>query len=156
MQDLEMIEKTARELIAEHAPEGWSFAWSRATETYGHCDYKAKTIRISKPNAAHQQLSQTFDTVLHEIAHAIVGPGHGHGCEWMIIARRLGASPVASQAETADVPLRSVAAPWVGTCPAGHVSPQRFYRKPKRRYSCSACSPRWSEDHILTYTKEAS
>ena len=36
------------------------------------------------------------DTVLHEIAHALVGPEARHGPEWKAIAKRLGATPRAN------------------------------------------------------------
>ena len=29
-------------------------------------------------------------TTIHELAHAILGPGHGHGKEWKVMAERLG------------------------------------------------------------------
>ena len=34
--------------------------------------------------------SDIRDTLLHEIAHAIVGPGHGHDALWQTAARRIG------------------------------------------------------------------
>ena len=34
--------------------------------------------------------SEIRDTLLHEIAHAIVGPGHGHDALWQTAARRIG------------------------------------------------------------------
>ena len=34
--------------------------------------------------------SDIRDTLLHEIAHAIVGPGHGHDAVWQTAARRIG------------------------------------------------------------------
>ena len=37
--------------------------------------------------------SDVRDTILHEIAHAIVGPGHGHDAVWQTAERRIGCTP---------------------------------------------------------------
>ena len=33
------------------------------------------------------------DTILHEVAHALVGPGHGHDTVWKATAAQVGARP---------------------------------------------------------------
>src|SRR4051812_26070220 len=50
----------------------------------GYCDLKNKVIRID--NGVGRQFRQTL---LHEIAHALRGPG-GHDMEWINIADKLG------------------------------------------------------------------
>jgi predicted SprT family Zn-dependent metalloprotease len=129
--------------------------WNGVVGFMGSTNFTTKTITLSKPNVLHHGAAEAEDTIRHEIAHALAGPGFGHGPEWKAIARSIGARPEPAFEDT-GVTLREALAPWVGTCPAGHVSGYRFFRKPRKRYSCPTCNPRgWSADHIITYTKEA-
>ena len=56
----------------------------------GLCVYKDKCIIL---NAAHidiHPIDEVYNTIRHEIAHAIVGPGFGHGLVWEEKAREVG------------------------------------------------------------------
>lgn len=56
----------------------------------GLCVYRDKSIIL---NAAHIDIHPTaevINTILHEIAHAIVGPGHAHNSTWETKAREIG------------------------------------------------------------------
>lgn len=154
MRTVAEIEAEAKRLIAELAPEGYTFRWNNQRTTFGITYYgNLKRIELSKPRALHEPWEETLDTILHEIAHAIVGPGEHHGPAWRAQARRIGAVPRAVMAEPKDG-LREATAQWVGRCQYGHESSHRFFRRPSREYSCSQCSPRWKPEFILTYTKE--
>src|ERR1043165_1542758 len=62
---------------------------------YGLCSYKDKCIIL---NAFHIDTHPDFevkDTINHEVAHALVGPGHGHDFTWKDKAIQLGATPTA-------------------------------------------------------------
>lgn len=149
------IEAEAKRLLAENGLDDWSFQWSHNRTGYaGYTNCTTKTIVISKPHALNHSDAEVNDTIRHEIAHALAGYKAGHGPEWKILAQQLGAKP--QQYMVIEGPgLRETLAPWVGRCPAGHESEYRYFRKPKKRRSCSTCDPRWNPDHQLTYTKEA-
>lgn len=87
---------------------------ARMTTTYGCCDYHKREIRISGPLAAINTAAQTLDTIAHEVAHAIAGPGSGHGPAWKAACALTGARPVACY--SGDVV--AVSQRWVGTCRA--------------------------------------
>lgn len=56
----------------------------------GLCVYKDKSIIL---NAAHIDIhpyDEVVNTIKHEVAHAIVGPGHGHDSIWEAKAREVG------------------------------------------------------------------
>lgn len=80
---------------------GWTFKWNTRKRAYGLCSYRDKTIQLSKPLTAHMTEAEVKDTILHEIAHALVGPGHGHGKVWKAMARKIGANPQATAATEA-------------------------------------------------------
>lgn len=72
---------------------GWRFKLSRGVRVLGTCSYSRRQIRISKHHIELGTDEEVIDTIKHEIAHAIVGPGYGHGDVWKAAARRLGAIP---------------------------------------------------------------
>ena len=55
-------------------------------------------------------LRQVTDTILHEIAHALAGPGAGHGPAWKATASRLGATPKSCAPESDEARRRREAA----------------------------------------------
>ena len=78
----------------ELTEQGWSFVWdTRAVRRYGQCRYRSKEIGITKKLANINTIEETKDVVLHEIAHALVGRGHGHDFVWKRMCRKVGAKP---------------------------------------------------------------
>ena len=78
----------------ELTEQGWSFVWdTRAVRRYGQCRYRSKEIGITKKLANINTIEETKDVVLHEIAHALVGRGHGHDHVWKRMCRKVGAKP---------------------------------------------------------------
>lgn len=85
----------ALSLMDEHGitTRGWTFRFDGAQSRMGLCSYRSKTISVSRHFAAEADDAQLRDVVLHEIAHALVGPGHHHDHVWKDRARQLGATP---------------------------------------------------------------
>ncbi len=110
--DLQKAEQLARELLKEHGLDDWSFVWKRGIHKIGVCRYSSKRIELSKDLTAVNEEYHIIDTVKHEIAHALVGKGFGHGSTWRIKAIEIGCTP----SSTAD---KSLIIPWkyLGTCP---------------------------------------
>ena len=74
--------------------ENWVFVWdTRAVRRYGQCRYSKKEIGVTKVLANLNTIEETKDVVLHEIAHALTGPGHGHDFVWKRMCRKVGARP---------------------------------------------------------------
>ena len=93
--------------------QGWTFQWDRAKQRFGQCTYHNKLIKMSRELTELNTEEQFTDTLRHEIAHAIVGPGHHHNTKWKVAAIQVGAKPERCYS-SADV-IESKA-PWVGTC----------------------------------------
>ena len=102
--NLESIEYLAYKLLAEHNLPNWDFAFNDRKRTVGLCSYQKSTIYISKGFAVGMEEHQIKDTLLHEIAHALVGPGHGHNHVWQAMAVKIGATPSARLPKTAKAP----------------------------------------------------
>lgn len=91
--DLEQARRKARVLMDEHGLEDWAFAFDRATKRAGCCHYSKRTITLSRSITRLNDWSEVGDTVRHEIAHALVGPGVGHRRAWKAMAVKVGATP---------------------------------------------------------------
>lgn len=89
------VETLARRLMDEHDLTDWTFTVSsRLHYCYGQCDQIDKVITVSQHHIDEQTLDEVRDTILHEIAHALVGRFvKPHGKEWKAMAVRLGANP---------------------------------------------------------------
>lgn len=87
--------RLAEGLMADHGlpASGWTFTFDSAERRMGVCRYQSRSIGISRLFAAEASEREVRDVALHEIAHALVGPGHKHDHVWKAKARQIGATP---------------------------------------------------------------
>ncbi|MGD8149978.1 SprT-like domain-containing protein [Ornithinimicrobium sp. Y1694] len=148
--NLKDAERLARDLLAEHALSGWTFRFDRAKVRAGACHHRTREITLSPHVTAAHDEAQVRETLLHEIAHALVGPQHGHDSVWRARAIAIGAtgSRCYEAGETPVVPGR-----WQGSCPAGHVVHR--HRRPTRVLVCTRCPGRSRADvlgRVISWT----
>ena len=136
----------ARRLLDEHGLSSWTVALDSAKARAGLCRFDRRQITLSRHLVRLHETDEVADTVLHEIAHALVGPGHGHDAVWRARARALGAS--AQRCVPADRPR--IRGDWLGRCPAGHET--TAHRRPLRVKSCARCSPAFSIRAVFSWT----
>ena len=157
MAELDRVRIWGEALIRMHLDESWTFGFDNAKRRAGQCDYRTKRISVSRYLAARFDDDEIHQVLLHEIAHALAGHEAGHGAGWKRVARELGyVGGTTHHGETA-----TELAPWVGRCPAGHVTYR--HRRPSRATSCAKCSrsydPRfqfeWTRREITSATKLA-
>ena len=139
----------ANALIDLHLDRGWSFAFDNAKTRAGLCNYTDKRISVSKYLAARYEDDEIHQVLLHEVAHAIAGTRAGHGPKWKAVAKELGYEGKRLH----DGEIAGELAPWVGTCPAGHLHYR--YRKPARALSCGQCSKRFSPANAIRWEQRA-
>src|SRR4051794_40057748 len=87
------VRQLALERMTQHGLHGWSFAFNRRKRAMGLCRYSRKTIELSIYLVDRNGFEEILDTILHEIAHALVGPCHGHDAVWKAKCREVGAKP---------------------------------------------------------------
>jgi predicted SprT family Zn-dependent metalloprotease len=123
----------AQQLMSEHGLSHWHCEFDRAVRRFGFCTYGIRTITLSKKLTLLNSEAEVRNTILHEIAHALVGPNHGHDRVWKAKAMELGCNG----SRCCD---RSVVAPstkWIAECPGC----RRVVRRHRRRIaSCGRCS----------------
>lgn len=72
--------------------QGWKFKISNTKTALGRCSHMRKEVEFSK-HYLHIDDDEILDTILHEIAHALIDPKHGHDYMWKMMARKVGANP---------------------------------------------------------------
>ena len=90
--DLNRAQQLAVELMEKHdlMERGWRFGFDTAKRRFGCCNYSYKQITLSKALVLVNDEARIKNTILHEIAHAIVGRGHGHNNVWKRKAIEIG------------------------------------------------------------------
>lgn len=91
-------QKICDDKLREHGlySKGWRTCFTKADNFLARCYYDEKRIQINVIMLQSVSEADYMQTVLHEIAHALIGPGFGHGPEWINKAKEIGLSdPVA-------------------------------------------------------------
>ncbi|GAA5152975.1 hypothetical protein GCM10025768_21950 [Microbacterium pseudoresistens] len=147
MADLDRVRTWGEALIRLHLDESWRFGFDSAKRRAGLCNYRDKRITVSKYLAARFDDDEIHQVLLHEVAHALAGHAAAHGPAWKTVAEGLGyVGGTTHDGETA-----TELAPWVGRCPAGHITYR--HRRPTRPTSCARCSRRFDERHAFRWTR---
>ncbi|MGZ4536669.1 MAG: SprT-like domain-containing protein [Nocardioidaceae bacterium] len=144
--DLGRAYALATGLLEEHGLHGWTVVFDTAKRRAGICRFDDRQIGLSGPLTRLHDEAEVRDTVLHEVAHALVGPRHAHDAVWAAQARAIGGT--AERCLSAEAPR--VEAPWVGVCPAGHTVER--HRRPERVLACRTCAPRFDVRHVFEWT----
>lgn len=145
--DLVVAVTLAEELLAAHGLNDWQVRLDAARRRAGVCHFDTRVIGLSAPLTRLHDEAEVRDTILHEIAHALAGPRHGHDATWRRIAQQIGCS--GERCMPADAP--AVATAWLGVCPAGHTVGR--HRRPERVMTCRKCSDSFDLEHLFTWTR---
>ena len=82
----------ARSEMDKNGLVDWKLDLDHAKVRAGACFFREKKISFSRNFIKNSNDSDIYDTILHEIAHALVGPKHGHDIVWKKMAKNLGCS----------------------------------------------------------------
>ena len=132
--NLHEAEELARQKMNEHGLYAWSFEFDRSVNRRGLCNYSAKKISLSKSLTQIRTEEAVLNTILHEIAHAIVGPFNGHGKVWFNKAVSIGCNGERCSSDVHE----AIQPAFVGTCPGCSRTIERHRRK---NISCGKCLP---------------
>ena len=120
--------RAARHLTTSAPATRWRFRFESARSRAGVCRQNTRIIALSVSYVLRAPWDDIRDTLLHEIAHAIVGPGHGHDAAWQTAARahRLHGEALQhrhAQPEAVDGGVPPVPRPMVPPTPDGESTP---------------------------------
>ncbi|MGN6753177.1 MAG: SprT-like domain-containing protein [Intrasporangium sp.] len=143
--DLSEALSLARELVRAHRLDGWTVGLDRAKARAAACHFRDRRITLSSHLTALHEQDEVRDSILHEIAHALVGPRHGHDEVWRATAIAIG-----STGSRCVEGGPAVSGNWWGTCRAGHHTTR--HRRPERVMTCARCSSTFDVRYLLAWT----
>jgi hypothetical protein len=82
----------ARSEMDKYGLSDWKLELDYAKVRAGACHFTEKKISFSRYFVKYADELDINDTILQEIAHALVGPRHGHDKVWKNMAKKLGCS----------------------------------------------------------------
>lgn len=124
-------QQMALELMNKHGIHGWHFEFDRSVSRFGVCKFRSLTIGLSRRLTSLNGVEHVRDTILHEIAHALVGAHHGHDHAWKAKAAEIGAKP--ERCYRSDE-VKNVYR-WVGSCSdCGHQFGRHRMSRVRRMY----------------------
>jgi predicted SprT family Zn-dependent metalloprotease len=130
-------QELAVRMLADHGLTDWSFVFNRSKRQMGCCRFGPKVIELSRHFVERNTQDLIYDTLLHEIAHALVGPGHGHDAVWKAMCLRVGAKPERLSNEP-DMPQGR----WQAICGSCGMRHHKHRRpKHKKGWFCCRCGP---------------
>jgi predicted SprT family Zn-dependent metalloprotease len=87
---LKEVENFAKGLLLHFGLVDWHFKFDNSKSRAGCCHGKDKHISVSRYYATKAHYKDLVNTLLHEIAHALVGTHHKHDDVWRQKARLIG------------------------------------------------------------------
>src|SRR5215467_3138637 len=96
-----------RSKLEEHKLDGWSIRLNQnaAAPFLALCSHRDKCIILNAHHVDQHPEVELTNTILHEIAHALVGPNHGHDEVWAAKAKEIGCDNVQACANFGLNPL---------------------------------------------------
>lgn len=133
------IERRTLALLRKHGLTDWVVTFDQSTSRAGQCNHSWKRITFGIPFMQTAGEEQVKNTILHEVAHAVVGPKQGHGSVWKAFFISIGGNGSAhSEAPQSMYTHENFL--WIGTCACcGAVTGMK--RAPQNVYGCVACPP---------------
>ncbi len=152
--NLHSAKTLAIELMTKHKlyDMGYRFLFNQSKYSAGYCKYNSRKIELSQPLTEQSNDLDVRDTILHEIAHALVGSGHGHDAVWRRKALEIGCNGKrcygGDNKDSTDAAYKMLAK-YKGTCVGGHDHYRN--RKPTVKQSCHSCCKRYNEKFLITW-----
>lgn len=130
-------QKLALHLLSFYDLESWSFRFDHAKKRFGCCNFNTRIISLSRHLVELNSEEKVRDTLLHEIAHALVGPRHAHDKVWKAKVKEIGGKPERCVGEDVLIPKGK----YTASCPS---CGKNFQAQRKRRIACGKCCKQYN------------
>ena len=139
----------ALELMKQHGLEyRFRFEFDNAKRRFGSCRFNPRFITLSKHLTQLNDYKVVKNVILHEIAHALVGPENGHNWVWKQTAIEIGCDGERCYSKEDTILVERTL---IAKCPNCGKEYYRF-RKPRKQYSCGKCSGgSYNEKYLLEF-----
>lgn len=154
---LNYANQALRELGLNVAGFGWRFGTNTNKSSLGRCIYSKRTLELSRHFLGAVPVTDMWNTVLHEIAHAIAGPYAGHGHLWKRIHTALGGTAEATATLDAEAREKVQArSKWHGVCPAdpSHTFARHRMTASVRTSACPHHGRDYNPDFRIKWTQQ--
>lgn len=134
----------------------WSFGFNNNKRRFGVCKGNKKRIEISACLTERNEEIYFLDTLLHEIAHALVGTMHKHNQVWRMKAIEIGCCGDRTCSDMIAKPEGR----YKYECPNCHNVINQYRRtKPNRQMACKKCCDKfnggkWKKEYVLFEVKK--
>ena len=135
----------AKEIMNKHGLLNWTLRLGTAKRQNGSCFTHKKRITLSKNYISLNTEELVIDTILHEIAHALVGSNHGHDNVWKQKCIEIGARPVRTKDN-----IVSVVGKYDYKCKKCEII-VHAHRQKRREIACADCCNKYNNGR---FTKE--
>lgn len=138
--------RMAREIMREHGLHDWALRISSAKKAQGSCSYTKREIALSGVFIRLNDAPRVRLTILHEVAHALVGRQAGHGPIWRNKCIEIG-----GDGKQYATNLNVLA--WVGRCTRPECGGKvcgHFSRRPTKTYVHATCQSmvKWTQEVV--------
>ena len=137
-------------LMEQHGliDNGWHFEFDNAKRRFGVCKNYSKLIGLSKHLVELNDEAKVKDTILHEIAHALVGNKNGHNWVWRDKALEIGCN---GERCYSSKDVATPEAKYEAVC-VGCGDVYKKHKRPTKNASCGKCSNgRYNETYKLVW-----
>jgi predicted SprT family Zn-dependent metalloprotease len=146
---LSQARKLARQLMNQHQLFNWKLKFDNAKRRFGQCLYNRKTLSFSQILIKLNTQDKVKNTILHEIAHALIGNNEGHGRVWKNKALSIGCT--ATRCSQNVITPKSKYVYQCNNC----KDTFDYHRKKRSKSACAACcnkhnNGKYSSSFILT------
>lgn len=93
MPTVQEVHAYAVEMLVQHGLPDWKIRWNRSVRNAGETTSNNKTITLSAVAFEQWDWALVEELLIHEIAHALVGPRHQHDPRWRKMVHQLGGTP---------------------------------------------------------------
>ncbi len=138
------ITKLAKQLMTKHGlvQQGWKFEFDdKVIRRAGLCDPTKKRISMTGYFADHEKEFEIKDTILHEIAHALVGTKNGHNKIWKAKAIEIGGTGERLYHGKIGTNPQTKIKKYIGRCPGCDRTLKSRVRK---NCSCGSCDKNYN------------
>jgi predicted SprT family Zn-dependent metalloprotease len=139
--DIEKAYRLGRAKMDEHGLQTWDLMFDSARSRFGCCFHHKKLITLSKCLTELNVEAHVLDTILHEIAHALVKDGHSK--KWKQKALEIGCNGKRCYSDEVVQPASNYSA----TCSRCGFT---YYRTRKTKSSTRyyVCTPCYRKDKV--------
>ena len=150
---LDKAYRLARSEMDKYELKDWKFEFDRAKSRFGLCSFTNKTISLSTSLTELNSEDEVKQTILHEIAHALIDKAHGHNMVWRRKAIEIGHS-----GERCYSRKNVTTPPYVFTATCSECNDITYRRRCPKNVACGKCCRKYNDGKFLakyklTYTK---